>query len=518
MKKVIFIFILLFFPLEIFSATFPLEITYPRFGPIALPSFLAPEEFLPRYIDYIYRVSGIVVAVLGFFALVLGAALYIASAGNVGRQIEARERIFGALFGILIFAASFALLKFFHTSLTQIQLAQLQMNFVEVEEGVWLCNREIRVLDPYLSEDQKRDVFLTFENYILLRDFIKKDWLEGKLDPKIQRVIVNLVNTVNQECIRFNASGEIPPDFRFPQWLYIVGNYGAILHSFPNFKGYCGPPFLIDTKIDLESAYPSANSAYEDLALAGGIQSTDPNIKAPSPAFEIPHANIIPKYALTLFSDFRLNYADYLLNPTLSDIYYPKPDATTTLTFYTFRNFHEDLDPSFQQATSVCPRLSATTTSATPTQPCLKEIEVTLRDYLASSTHPVTTINLSVQLPNQTKTIQVRGVVFSERMEIVDLNSCYSVKIETPQTNSIEEKAREGWVLIMYSTSTEPATPTDILLRPYFWCDVFNNPDRNLEDNYISYFCEDKTRAKRYPCVYLVAIIPGKVLRIEKKL
>jgi hypothetical protein len=511
MKKYIFIIGFLIFPFEVFSATFPLEITYPRFGPIGLPSFLTPEEFLPRYIDYIYRVSGIVIAVLGFFALVLGAALYIASAGNVGRQIEARERIFGALVGVLIFAASFALLKFFHTNLTQIQLAQLQMNFVEVEEGVWLCNQEIRVLDPYLS-DHNRNVFLTFENYILIRDFLKKDWLEGRLDPKIQKVITSLVDAVKRECIRFNTSAEIPPGFRYPKWLYIVGNYGAILHSFPNFKGYCGPPFLLNTKIDLESAYTSANSAYEDLALARRIQSTDPNIQVSLPAFEIPFGDEIPKFSINVFSDFRLNYADHLLNPASLHSYYPRANATTTITFYTFRNFHEDLDTSFQQATSVCPRLSATsTTSATPTQPCLKEIEVTLRSYLASSTHPVTTINLSLRLPNQTKTIQVRGVEFGERWEVVDLDSCYSFKIEPPS----EEEIREGWIVIVYASSTEPEKPTDVLLKPYFWCDVFNKSDRNLEDNYVSYFCEDKTRAKRYPCVYLVSILPGVVLKPE---
>ena len=511
MKKYIFIFGFLLLPFSIFSATFPLEITYPRFGPIGLPSFLDPVEFLPRYIDYVYRVSGIAIVVLGFFSLVLGAVFYITSVGNVGKQIEARERILGAFLGILIFASSFILLRFFHRNLTQIQLAQLRMNFVEVEEGVWLCNDEIRVRDPYLSQSQNGNFFLTFENYIFLRDLIKEDWLEGRLDPNIQKVITNLVDTVKRECIRFNTSAEIPPGFRYPKWLYIVGNYGAILHSFPNFKGFCGVPFLLNGKIDLRSVYASANLAYEELVLAGRLQSTDPDLELPSPAFEIPFADSIPKFSITVFSDFRLNYADDLLNIS-ENKYYPTPDATTTLTFYTFRNFHEDLDPSFQQATSVCPRLSATsTTSATPTQPCFREVEITLRSYLPDPSNPITTINLSLQLPNQTRTIQARGVIVGERIDLIDLDSCYSFKVEPPE----EEEIREGWVVIVYSTSSEPATPTEVLLRPYFWCDVFNNSDRNLEDNYVSYFCEDKARAKRYPCVNLVWIAPGVVLKPE---
>lgn len=506
MKKYIFsIFLVLLLP-GFCLAAFPLEITYPHFGPIILPTFSDPGEFLPRYIDYIYKVSGIGFSVLALFSLILGGFLYLSSLGSVSRQMEAKDRIFNAILGLLIFVSSFALLNSISHRFTSIELVSLQIPFMEIDEGVWLCNEEIRVRDPYLSEEQNRDIFLSFENYLFLKDLLKEDWLNGNLDPKIQKVVATLIQVVERNCIRFGASGEIPPNFRYPRWLYIVGNYGVILHTFPNFKGYCGPPYLIDGKFDIKNAYSSANEAYREFVLAGRLNSSDPNIEVPSSVFEISHPEL-PKYSLTLFVDFRLNYADHLLNfPDPG--HYPDENTTSTLSFYTYRNFHEDVDTNFQTPTSTCPRLSEPFE-----QPCIREVQITLRNYV-SATNPVNSAEYSLALPSGTKTFRMNTVVLSQRIENIDMDSCYSLKIQVP---NIPETEKE-WVVIMYSPEeAEPTEITEILKKPYFWCDIFNDSDRNLENNYMSYFCEDKERQKRYPCVGFAWIVPARILRIEEK-
>lgn len=501
MKKLFFfIFTFSFFPCLIFGQTFPLEVTYPRFGPIVLPSFTKPDEFLPRYIDYIYQVSTIAFSILALFSLILGGVLYFSSFGSVSKQIEARERILNALLGILILGSSFLLLRSLHQRFTRIELAQLHIPFDEIEGGVWLCNEEMKVKDPYLSEELRREVYFSFEQYLYLKELLSKDWKEKRMDPKIEKMVATLIKKIREKCLHFTASGEISPDFRYPSWLYIVGNFGAILHTFPNFKGYCGLPYLISGKIDFKSAYQPANQAYRDLVLGGQLQTSDSNLAAPSFAFEVANPTL-PKYTITLFSDFRLNYADHLLNIQPSGPY-PQENETTTITFYTFRNFHEDLPPQYQQTTSTCPRLSEPFE-----QNCLIEINVNIKDYFGQN--PIQ----SQQYSLGTTTFQARTISIREKWESIDLDSCYSFQIKVP-----EEKEGNSWVVIIYPPSqTVPTITEEVLTKPFFWCDIFGESDRNLENNYTSYFCEDKIRQKRYPCVGLVSFLPGKILRIEEK-
>jgi hypothetical protein len=56
-----------------------------------------------------------------------------------------------------------------------------------------------------------------------------------------------------------------------------------------------------------------------------------------------------------------------------------------------------------------------------------------------------------------------------------------------------------------------------ILESPQYWCDIFDQSDRNFEDNYVSYFCESKARAKRYPCFRELLLLPGKIIDLYGK-
>jgi hypothetical protein len=495
MKKIIFL-IFIIFPLNSFAQTLPLplptsfEVIYPTIQGIFLPSLPTVYERPEIYINYIYRVSIILGTVLAFFSFLIGAFLYLASAGNISRQIEARERILGALLGVLILISSFLLLRLFNPEFLRLNLASLRYPYTEIEEGVWLCNREIE--EVYQIDN--RDFHLTFEIYIQSRLVLKNIW--DSLDIRVQRAIHNLYYNVHNNCLLILSSQDIPEKFRNARHVYIIGNYGIILHALSNFKG------------------PIRMVRIEERLLNLDLFDPEVQINFPSFSYFRLQENEVPNFSITLFKDFRLNYLDKLFGeidaryrtalPNYSENIQEYAEVGTT-TFYTFRNFHEDLPPKYQISTTSCPSFRSP-----GTQNCFRSFEFKIEDFATTVPWSFGSFSSSLGILNSS-VIQVR------------LDPSYSFKIILPKNEKLEGK--QWWLLIVrgFLPSPQPSPPPDIPYRvwiisqPWLWEEIFDKEDRDLEDNYVSYFCEDKAKHKRYPCIDRVEVIPGRLIKEVEK-
>ncbi len=499
MRKVI-LFLVLILPLAVFAQTFPFEVSYPRLGPFSLPPLPTVVEDPGFYIHYLYQVGLIAGVVLAFFSLVFGGLLFLFSAGNISRQMEARERIFGALTGLLLLLASFLILRTIRPEFTRIQLQRPKFPFVEIEEGVWLCPEEIE--ETYRLGN--RNYVLTFEVYIQSREVIKHNWKYLSLEE--QRAIHNLYYRVHSNCHLVLVSQEIPENFRRAQHIYIIGNYGAIFHRFPNFKG---PYTLITVNrrlFNFDTFSPYAQSQLGEFS-----------------HFSL-DSNQIPNFSVTLFRDFRLNYLNHLVWERVGGLYPHQPHMDEyapggTITFYTFRNFHEDLATQFQRPGSTCPSLRDP-----GTQECFKSYDFRIEDFATldrqsfnvrdEENNPIT-VNFWVG----NLFLRYIGTITNGQIsDGVELDSCYSLRIEPPQLPQYQ--GQSWWIVIVRGyprTSTPPPPNLPYWMwamgQPHLWGEAFDKNDRNFEDNYVSYFCEDKARQKRYPCVGTAVVLPGKIIK-----
>lgn len=506
MKKIIFAFFLIF-PFLVFAQTFPFEVDYPKLGPISLPSLPAVVEEPGYYIRYIYQVGLIAGIILALFSLTIGGFLFLFSAGNVGKQMEAKDRIFSAIVGLLLLLASFVILRTFRPEFTTIQFKRPKFPFVEIEEGVWLCRNEIK--ENYRMGNN--DYVLTFEVYIQSRSAIKNFW--SSLDLAEQKAIHNLYYKVHNNCHLIVTSEDLPEDFRRAQHIYIIGNYGIILHRLPNFKG----PFTLVTIKEKLYNFDTFNPPLQE--------------KIGNFFYQKLKDEEIPNFSVTLFKDFRLNYADFLLSQSRSYLFPFQPymdeyASTATITFYTFRNFHEDLEDRFQDKNSLCPSFK----KDSQTQPCFKSYEFKIKDFVSEpheksftvkddSGHPFT---FSFWVAT-TSEYYIGTISDGQITNGVELDSCYSLKIEPPPEPKYQEKS--WWIVIAKgfpppgNIQPDPRLPFGLwaLAHPFLWGEAFDKSDRNLEDNYVSYFCEEKARQKRYPCIGTAIVFPGKIIKeIEK--
>jgi len=550
----ILIFLLLFDLAKAFE--FKWEITYPTIGPIFLPKTGEPFELLPKYILYIWQVFSIIAVLLAFFAIVTGGILYFSSFGNIGKMMEAKDKILSAFIGILILIGGYFIFKAARQEFVRIEIGKINIPFDEIEEGIWLCNEDIKVKDNFLS-GKTAEYNLSFETYLLMKDVIKRDWLNESLAYEKRKTIVDLLTKVRKECIRMGSSGDTPLEFRKPQWIYFAGNYGAILHVFPNFKGYCFPYILFEKpRIDGPSstyAGYSANEIYEDLVFAGGLperffsfEVATGTVKKiyPGGQEQIGTSTILkslPKFSVTVFLDYRLNYIDKVLEKKEVGYY---PDGGK-ITFYSLRDFNEGAAPKYQKPNSLCPKADLT-----GEQPCSLEFaqswtkkvfnpQTGKEEEVGIIKRGVKKYNLTI---NRLKKEGGQEQIITENKEVqIDVASVpeelkrpyafdepyigYSVKIQSVEKkdDQKEEIKEGGWIGILWGPlprlkpSGEKTLLERILESPQYWCDIFDQSDRNFEDNYVSYFCESKARAKRYPCFRELLLLPGKIIDLYGK-
>lgn len=504
-RKIIIFSLVFLFPFLTFGEFYRFEVSYPQIGNIRLGEKIIIDKEIGDYIGYFYQISIIFGVILALFSLILGATLYIISVGNIGRQSSARERIQSSLFGLLLLLSSFLILRTIGTEFVNIGLPFLKLTSIEIESGVWICPENISVTYELGGATST----LTFEDYIESKEYIWLNW--ENIPNELQRGIRDLYITVHSKCYLIKVSQELPKEVRKFRWIYIVGNYGAIFHYLPKFKG---PIRLAALEFrPYFNGFDPPNQVDHVGASTGDYFN-----------FVIPEG-YPPFFSVTLFRDYRLDFVDtqYIKSGgSLSkaiEHFNPNPSfsLTGTTTFYTFRNFHEDVRDEYRAPTSICPSYATSTNSvASTTQPCFKTFVFNIEDFIKKIS------------PEEPLIEKYFDLFATDTVLSIKLDPCYSLKIEPEKE---EEKRNwivvapgsisERWVDFSLSLLTNPSSLAynfiELVKDVKNWGEVLNEEDRNLEDNYISYFCQDKATQKRYPCFNKVLILPGKIIKAGRK-
>lgn len=123
MKKIIIITsitsVFLFFGFWQSCQAIDLLIDYPQIPGVETPG---PGSTLPELIGYIYMFALAAAGFVALIAILIGAIMYIFSAGNPTKAKDAKDRIFSALLGILILLASVLILRTINPDLVNIGL------------------------------------------------------------------------------------------------------------------------------------------------------------------------------------------------------------------------------------------------------------------------------------------------------------------------------------------------------------------------------------------------------------
>lgn len=101
---------------NVFAVERPLEVDYPEIA--GEKPTTVQETLLPEYIKYLFNFSLIIVGLIAFAALVIGGFLYLISAGNPAALSDAKDRIFGALIGLVLLLCSWLILNTINPQLT----------------------------------------------------------------------------------------------------------------------------------------------------------------------------------------------------------------------------------------------------------------------------------------------------------------------------------------------------------------------------------------------------------------
>lgn len=113
--KILFLTFLCLFGIGLFFNSFaqapprPLELDYPTIG--GYQPTTIQQTLLPEYINYLFNFSLMIVGLIVFLALVLGGFFWLTSAGNPTKLSDAKERIFGALTGLVLLLCSWLILN-----------------------------------------------------------------------------------------------------------------------------------------------------------------------------------------------------------------------------------------------------------------------------------------------------------------------------------------------------------------------------------------------------------------------
>ena len=91
---------------------------------VKLPG-LGEEPDLPEYISIIFKLVMGIAGTIAVLALVIGAVQYMASAGNPETISNAKKRIFGAIFGIILLLSSYLILRTINPQLIELELTPL---------------------------------------------------------------------------------------------------------------------------------------------------------------------------------------------------------------------------------------------------------------------------------------------------------------------------------------------------------------------------------------------------------
>jgi hypothetical protein len=109
-KPILFIFIFLF-ALLIANFAFGFEVKYPNIPGVGTPENCAPKECLGQYVAYWFTFGIYIAGVLALISLAIGGIQIITSAGNPEAMGNAKDRIKGAVLGLVLLLGSVIILR-----------------------------------------------------------------------------------------------------------------------------------------------------------------------------------------------------------------------------------------------------------------------------------------------------------------------------------------------------------------------------------------------------------------------
>ncbi|MFH1656271.1 MAG: pilin [Candidatus Nealsonbacteria bacterium] len=221
--------LILFFPLIVNGqGTEPraLELEYPSFPPEA--SAPTSTTSLPDFVKYIFVFAIIISGFIALLVIVYAGFEYTASIGSPNKIQSAKDKINGAIIGLLILAVSWLILDTINPQLVIFRLpSELPSAIPDISPGVYLCSQRVDILGFW----QKRQ---------------QAEREEGTTQKQTFQELTGILKTIEQYCAPTNpvqTSGDISSDIEDKiQYVYLVpsfreAQYGAILYEERGFQG-----------------------------------------------------------------------------------------------------------------------------------------------------------------------------------------------------------------------------------------------------------------------------------------
>ncbi len=173
-----------------------LEINYPNLPDTEPPQDflqrLSPNEALPLYVDYFFKLAIWILGFVAFGVMVYGGALYLISTGEPDKLVKAREFISSSFFGILILLTSYLVLSVINPDLVNLEAPEIEEFTIEREPEVpepkiLAANTSIHVELPFgrLIEGDIFETYISDPNAV-----------QGRT-PRLSRIKSNASSTID---------------------------------------------------------------------------------------------------------------------------------------------------------------------------------------------------------------------------------------------------------------------------------------------------------------------------------
>jgi hypothetical protein len=138
-NKKIYLFLLVFFLIFLFSTARGLEITWP---PSPGGTELTSGSTFDVLVKYLYEWGIALGGIVAFFVLVFAGFQYLTSAGDPGKMKEAKDRIFSAFLGLILLLSTWIILNAINPELRGIKTPEQEMKSLEeqVKEMITSAN------------------------------------------------------------------------------------------------------------------------------------------------------------------------------------------------------------------------------------------------------------------------------------------------------------------------------------------------------------------------------------------